>query len=152
MIIKIINKIVICISLLASSKDIYEVSVKLFPTIKKIVEKYFPTTEQIKRCLFEYDRESNSLNKKFNYRSDYIKLYKTILTKEPYNLYFNSNEYGELTKYLFDGSKEGQSESFYGLELLNKGDYLEITTNTECFKKKLCRKASIKYLNKILKR
>lgn len=140
------------VSLLASCIVIFEFFVKICPFIKKKKEKYFPTMEQVDRYLAEYDGEINSLNKKINYRSDYIKLFKTVLTKEPYKLYFNSNEYGELTKYLFDGSKEGQSESFYGLELLNKGDYLEITTNTECFKKKLCRKASIKYLNKILKR
>lgn len=142
------NKLEKGVSLLASCIVIFEFLVKICPFIKKIKEKYLPTTEQVDRFLSKYDDEINSLNKKFNYRSDYIKLFKTVLTKEPYNLHFNSDEYGELTKYLFEGSKEGQSESFYGLELLNKGDYLEITTNAECFKKKLCRKASIKYLNK----
>lgn len=144
------DKIAMFITVLASCIAIYESLIKICPFIKKIKEKYFPTTEQIKQCLVEYDHESNFLNKKFDYRLDYIKLFKTILTKESYKLYFSNNEYGELTKYLFSDSKTGQSESFCGLELLNKGDYLEITTNAKCFKKRLCRRASIRYLNKIL--
>lgn len=146
------NKVITIVSFFTSCIVIYKFLVEVYPSIKKKFKNHFPTTEQIEYYLTEYQKESNSLNKKFNYQSDYIKLFKTVLTKEPYNLYFDSNKYSELTKYLFDGSKKGQSESFYGLELLNKGDYLEITTYAKCFKKRLCRKASIKYLNEILGR
>lgn len=141
------NKIEEGVSLLASGIVILKFAIEVSPCIKEKIEKYFPTTEQITRYLVEYDKESNSLNKKANYRSDYIKLFRTVLTSEPYYLLFNSNKYGELTNYLFEGFKEGQSENFYGLSLLKKGDYLEITTYAKCFKKRLCRKMSIKYLN-----
>lgn len=146
------NKVITIVSFFASCIVIYKFLVEVYPSIKKKFKKHFPTTEQITRYITECDNESNLLNKKANYRSDYIKLFKTVLTSKPYYLHFKSNEYGELVDYLFKDSEEGQLENFYGLNLLRKGDYLEITTYAKCFKKRLCRKMSIKYLNEKLER
>lgn len=145
------NKVIAIVSFLASCIVIYKFLVEAYPSIKKKLKKYFPTTEQIEYCLTEYRDESNLSNKQMDYYLDFVKLFKDVLINGHYYLHFQSQEYGEFTNYLFDDFPIGHSTIMGGLSIVNRGDYLEITTLANCFKKRLCRKASIKYLNKILK-
>ena len=145
------NNLLSVVSLLASSIVIFEFLIKICPFFKNKLKRYFPTNEQVKKYLAEYCKEANSINRKMDYYFDYIKLFKITLINKTYHLNPKCKEYGKLTNYLFEDFQDEHTEIFYGLNLVKKKDYIEITLLAKCFNKRMCRKASIRYLNKILK-